>query len=134
MAHLTHIFLHGNLLHLLFNLWSFWILGSILEHRMPQKQFLSLFLGGGVAAALAQLLFVDTPAESLIPMVGASGAIAAFMGAALVLVPRKPISLVVPILFFPLFIPTTIGAFTLVWFSIQLLSGLITEAGSAVGA
>lgn len=77
---LTHQFVHGDWLHLLFNLWFFYIVGVTMEKFWGMGRFFLIYLGCGVMAALGFLLLSGAAAKG-IPMVGASGAIAGMMGA-----------------------------------------------------
>jgi len=81
---LTSMFLHGDLLHLLFNMWSLWIFGNNVEEAFGHFRYLLLYLAGGVVATFA---FVFVNPQSTVPLVGASGAIAAALGAYAVLFP-----------------------------------------------
>ena len=74
---LSSMFLHGGWTHLLGNVWTLWIFGDNVEDRLGRLRFLVFYLCGGVAAAL---LHVFTNANSAVPTIGASGAIAAVMG------------------------------------------------------
>jgi len=87
---LTHLFLHAGYLHLAFNMLFLWIAGGGLEERWGPWFFLISYFAGGIVAAGAQLLYQDT---SGIGMVGASGAIAAMMGAFLVRHFRMPLKI-----------------------------------------
>lgn len=87
-AALTSMFLHGNLGHLLFNMWSLWIFGNNVEEAFGHIRYALLYLLGGVAATLA---FVFVNPDSTVPLVGASGAIAAALGAYAVLFPGHQI-------------------------------------------
>ena len=82
------MFLHGGLLHVGGNMLYLWIFGDNVEDRMGHVRFLVFYLLCGVAAALAQTLMQP---DSLLPMVGASGAIAGVMGAYFVLYPQSQI-------------------------------------------
>lgn len=84
----THQFLHGGWLHLIFNMWFLWLAACNLEDRWGRPIFLAFYLLSGVAAALLDR--VMTPG-SLIPGIGASGAIAGAMGAFLVILARTKI-------------------------------------------
>ncbi len=84
MSMLTSMFLHGGLAHLLFNMWSLWIFGNNVEEAFGHLRYLLLYLVGGVVATLA---FVFFNPFSTVPLVGASGAIAAALGAYAVLFP-----------------------------------------------
>lgn len=82
---LTSMFLHGGLGHLLFNMWSLWIFGNNVEEAFGHFGYALLYVAGGVVATFA---FVLTNVDSVVPLVGASGAIAAALGAYAVLFPR----------------------------------------------
>lgn len=123
---ITAMFLHASWSHILGNMIFFWAFGPAIEDAMGRGRFLAFYLIGGVIAMLAQV--AAAPASS-IPCLGASGAIAAVMGAFLVTYPRDRIRTA---LFFLLFIRITyIPAILLigVWFLIQLFS-----AGGVAGA
>lgn len=114
-------FLHGGLLHLAGNMLFLWIFGDNLEDEMGHAPFLGFYLAGGVVAGLAQML--ADPA-STIPMVGASGAIAAVMGGYLLMFPRAKVDvLIIFVVFFRIFaIPAWIVLG--VWFALQMFSGV----------
>jgi membrane associated rhomboid family serine protease len=117
---LTAVFLHGGLLHLLVNMWYLWIFGDNVEDRMGHGKFLLFYLAGGVVANLAHIAL--NPA-SPIPSIGASGAVAAVLGAYLVLFPGARIITIVPFIFvFAIQLPA--GLVLGVWFILQLWSGL----------
>jgi membrane associated rhomboid family serine protease len=80
----TSMFLHGGLAHLLFNMWSLWIFGNNVEEAFGHFRYALLYLIGGIVATLA---FVLANPDSTVPLVGASGAIAAALGAYAVLFP-----------------------------------------------
>ncbi len=84
----TSMFLHGSLLHLGGNMWIFWIFGNNVEDRLGHLRFAVFYLIGGLAATLAHFAVQPT---STIPIVGASGAIAAIMGAYAVWYPNAPV-------------------------------------------
>ena len=81
---LTSLFLHSGLGHLLFNMWSLWIFGNNVEEAFGHFGYLMLYLVGGIVATFA---FALANADSTVPLVGASGAIAAALGAYAVLFP-----------------------------------------------
>ena len=78
----TSEFLHSGWMHILWNMVYLWIFGDNVEDRLGHVRYLVFYLGAGAAAAMLQILF--NPASS-VPMLGASGAIAAVMGAYFVL-------------------------------------------------
>jgi membrane associated rhomboid family serine protease len=92
----SSMFMHANLAHLGGNMWFLWIFGDNVEDAIGHTRYLLFYAIGGVAAAAAQVLMnVASP----IPMVGASGAIAAVTGAYLILFPRAPILILNPVPF-----------------------------------
>lgn len=91
---LSSMFLHGGWAHLGGNLLFLWIFGDNVEDSMGSRRYLAFYLLGGVAAAGAQLA-VDP--HSSAPMVGASGAISAVLGAYMVQFPRAPVSVLNPV-------------------------------------
>ena len=117
---LTHQFLHGGWLHIVANMWTLWIFGDNVEDRMGPLRFIIFYLVCGVLAALTQVLV--TP-DATIPSVGASGAIAAVLGAYLLFFPTARLIVLIPILFFPFFFELPAVIFLVFWFFIQLFSG-----------
>jgi membrane associated rhomboid family serine protease len=118
---LTHMFLHAGFLHLAGNMLFLWIFGDNLEEQMGHLGFLLFYLASGLAAAAAQI--AGDPA-SVIPMVGASGAIAGVMGGYLLMFPRARIDiLLIFIIFFRVF---SVPAFLMLglWFAFQFVAGL----------
>jgi membrane associated rhomboid family serine protease len=116
---LTSMFMHGGWMHIIGNMIYLWAFGREIEDAMGSVRFLVFYLVGGVVAMLAQIL--GDP-FSRVPSLGASGAIAAVMGAFLVTYPRDRIR---AIIFFFIFIRVTfIPAAILIgfWFLIQLFN------------
>jgi len=115
----TSMFLHGSWSHIIGNMLFFWAFGPGVEDAMGHVRYAFFYLVGGVVAFVAQVLV--TP-SSTVPMVGASGAIAAVMGAFLVMYPRDRIKSVVLLGWWVniAFIPAAvlIG----VWFLLQLIT------------
>lgn len=79
------MFLHGGLLHLVFNMWFLWIFGNNVEEAYGTIGYVLFYLASGIAATAG---FVFTNPDTTVPLVGASGAIAGVMGAYVVLFPR----------------------------------------------
>ncbi|MCA9185244.1 MAG: rhomboid family intramembrane serine protease, partial [Planctomycetales bacterium] len=96
----TSLFLHGSWMHIISNMWTLWIFGDNVEDRMGPARYLIFYLACGV---LANLLHLVTNSQSLLPTVGASGAIAGIMGAYIWMFPHSRVVVLVPILFFPFF-------------------------------
>jgi membrane associated rhomboid family serine protease len=113
----TAMFLHGSWSHILGNMVFLWAFGPEVEDAMNPLRYLGFYLAGGVIAMLAQV--IASPA-STVPNLGASGAIAAIMGAFLVTYPRdKMRSLLVIFIFVRItFIPAAL--LIVVWFLMQL--------------
>ena len=127
---MTSQFLHGDVLHLVFNMLFLWVFGNNIEDRMGRLRFLPFFLICGIAAALAQAL---ADPDSAIPLIGASGAISGVLGAYLVLYPRVGIwTVVVPFVFLPFRLPAWI--WLAVYFGLQFvyLGGSATSGGGGV--
>ena len=118
---LTSMFVHGGLLHLAGNMLFLWIFGDNLEDRMGHLPYLGFYLASGVAAALAQI--VGAPG-SMVPMVGASGAIAGVMGGYLLLFPRARVDVLLIIVFFVRIITIPAALVLALWFAIQIIAGL----------
>jgi membrane associated rhomboid family serine protease len=120
---ITMMFLHGGWLHLIMNMWMLWLFGPAVEDRLGHSRFLLFFLGCGIAAALAQMA---SDPYSVIPALGASGAIAGVLGCAMALFPLSRVIVVVPILFLPLFFEVHAVVFIGLWFVLQVLQGAIS--------
>ena len=127
---LTSMFLHGSWMHLLGNMWFLWLFGNNVEDAMTRPRFVVFYLSCGLAAALLQT-FV-TP-DSIVPMVGASGAISGVMGAYLVLYPRVRVFTLVPFGFFITTVALPAWAMLLYWAFLQLASGLFAGVTGAQG-
>lgn len=123
---LTNMFLHGGWAHLLGNMWTLWIFGDNVEDRMGPGRFLAFYVLCGLAASVTHWL---VNADSTVPAVGASGAIAGVMGAYFLLFPRSRIILMVPVFFFPFFFELPAIAYLGFWFLMQLMSGAFALAG-----
>jgi membrane associated rhomboid family serine protease len=113
------MFLHGGLLHLGGNMLFLWIFGNNVEDRLRPLGYLVFYLVGGVAASLAHVL-VDP--GSVVPVIGASGAIAAVMGAYLVWWPHARILSVVPLFFLIQFIQLPAVVVLGLWFVLQFFT------------
>jgi membrane associated rhomboid family serine protease len=119
----TSMFLHAGWLHVIFNMWFLWIFGRNLEDALGHFPYLVFYLTCGVAAALAQ---TASDPGSMIPTVGASGAIAGVMGGYFVLYPRARVLMLVPFFFvFFLWLPAWVVLGY--WFVLQFLSGVGTS-------
>ncbi len=127
---ITSMFMHGSWLHLIGNMWFLWIFGDNVENAIGRVKFLVFYLVCGLAAAAAQIA-IDT--QSIVPMVGASGAIGGIMGAYIVLHPRARVKSLLFLLFFITVIEVPAMIILGIWFLSQLLSGLPQLGGMSDG-
>ncbi len=121
----TSMFLHGGWMHLIGNMWFLWIFGDNVEDRVGHGRYLLLYLAGGLAGALTHWSF---NAASQVPTVGASGAIAAVMGAYLITFPGARIRTLVVIILFITTVDLPAYLILLYWLLLQLLSGVASVA------
>lgn len=126
----TSMFLHGGWMHLIGNMLYLWIFGNNVEDAMGHGRFLIFYLACGTAAALGQAL--PNP-ESVIPMVGASGAISGVLGAYLLLHPRARVLVAIPLVF--IFFTTRLRAMYVLafWFVLQIINSLLAAAAGGSG-
>ena len=117
LSFLTSLFLHGGWLHIVINMWFIWIFADNIEDRMGHGRFLIFYLLCGLIATVIQWYFDP---ELVIPVVGASGAIAGVLGAYFFLYPYARIVIWVPIFFLPIFFEVPAIAFLGFWVIIQL--------------
>lgn len=117
----THMFLHGGWLHLIGNMVFLWVFGDNIEAVLGKVMYLAFYIAGGLAAAALQIL-VD-PA-STIPSVGASGAIAAILGAYVVMFPRSRVKVMVMSRAGMGMTRVTALIFLGIWFVTQLFNGV----------
>jgi membrane associated rhomboid family serine protease len=127
---LTSMFLHGGWLHLGFNMLTLWIFGNNVEDALGRLRYLAFYVVAGIVAALAQTLASAAMGDVLVPMVGASGAIAGVLAAYLVLFPSSRVLTAVVIVIFVRLLYLPARFFILGWFALQVLSALF---GSAPG-
>jgi membrane associated rhomboid family serine protease len=127
----TSMFLHGSWSHILGNMLYLWIFGDNVEDRCGHARFLVFYLLCGFAAGAGQILMNP---DSMIPTIGASGAIAGIMGAYFVLYPHSRVLTFIP---FPLFNIVEVPAIFLLgfWFLMQLFNAgtVAATAGTSGG-
>ena len=123
---ITSMFLHGGLAHLGSNMLFLWIFGDNVEHRFGHLPFLAFYLISGLAGSIAHIALDP---QSMVPMLGASGAISGVLGAYLILFPYNRVNVIV--LFYIVSIPAmvVIG----LWAASQLVQGYGSLGGSGVG-
>ncbi|NPV76661.1 MAG: rhomboid family intramembrane serine protease [Anaerolineae bacterium] len=130
---LTHMFLHGGWLHFLSNMWTLFIFGDNVEDRMGSGGYLLFYLLGGFVAGGLQTFF--SPGSN-IPSIGASGAIAAVLGAYFLFFPRARVITFIPLFFLPWFVEISAFVYLGFWFVSQLFSGVLslsTASGAQMG-
>lgn len=126
----TAMFLHapppGGWLHILGNMLYLWVFGDNVEDSVGHFRYLVFYLLAGIGANVAHV--VANP-ESPLPVIGASGAVAGVLGAYFVRFPRSRVLALVPLGFFLTLTEVPAIVFLLLWFVIQLASGLLGSAG-----
>ena len=115
---LTSMFMHGGWLHLLGNMLFLWIFGDNVEHRVGHIPYVLFYLGAGVIASFAQIAIQP---DSVIPTLGASGAISGVLGAYLIMFPRNRVTVVI-LRFIPVQVPAIIAIG--LWAVFQFINGL----------
>jgi membrane associated rhomboid family serine protease len=130
---MTNIFIHGNLLHFIGNMWFLFIFGDNVEDRMGKLNYLLFYLMAGLLASITHYFL---HVQSTIPAIGASGAISGVMAAYMFLFPQSKVITLIPVFYIlPLFIPVRAYIFIGIWFLIQLINGtrLLLFHGTASG-
>ncbi len=118
----SSIFLHGGFVHLAGNLVYLWVFGGAVEERLGHGSFAVICVAGGAAGSL--LHAVIFPA-STIPSIGASGCIAAILGAFLALYPRQPIVTLIPLIVSWILVEIPGLVLLPIWFALQFGNGLL---------
>lgn len=126
----TSMFLHAGWMHLLGNMLYLWVFGDNIEDRIGHGRYLTFYLVGGIAAAGAQIALSP---DSQVPMVGASGAIAAVLGAYLIEFPRARIRSLLFLGYFIRFVNVPAIVVLGMWFVLQSLSGLFSLSVTSTG-
>jgi len=126
----TSMFVHAGWLHLGGNMLYLWIFGNNVEDRLGPPRFIAFYLACGVVAILAQWSFAR---DSIVPVVGASGAIAGLLGAYLVLFPRAEVLTVIPLIFF--FEVASVPAWIVIglFFVLQVAQAVVTMGHAGAG-
>jgi membrane associated rhomboid family serine protease len=119
---LSSMFMHGDFMHLFGNMLFLWIFGDNIENMLGHLRFAAFYIVCGIAAALAQIV-MDT--DSIIPMLGASGAISGVMGGYILLFPKNRVRALI----FSIF--TTVPAYVALglWIGMQIIQGYFAPPG-----
>lgn len=120
MSLITCMFMHGSWLHLIGNMWFLFLFGNNVEDRLGPVPYLILYLGGGLIASGSHWLFEPS---SLIPVIGASGAVAVILGAYTIAWPWAKVQTLVFLLFFFTIVEVPALVVNGVWFIGQLVAG-----------
>jgi membrane associated rhomboid family serine protease len=120
---LSSMFMHGGFSHIFGNMLFLWVFGDNIENRLGHIRYAIFYLLCGVAAALGQILMQT---DSIIPMLGASGAISGVLGGYLLLFPKRSVKAII----FNFF--TTVPAYVAlgIWIVYQIVLGYLTPAGT----
>jgi len=120
---LSSMFMHGGFSHIFGNMLFLWVFGDNIENRLGHLRYLLFYLLCGFAAALGQI-FMQT--DSVVPMLGASGAISGVLGGYLLLFPKRSVRAII------LNFYTTVPAYVALglWIVYQIVSGYLTPAGT----
>lgn len=126
----SSMFLHGGWMHLIGNMWFLWIFGNNIEDVLGHGRFMVFYILAGLGAALAQIL---ADPGSVIPMVGASGAISGILGAYILLFPHARILTFVFLGFFITTMHIRAVWFLGIWFAMQALNAAATSGDGGGG-
>jgi membrane associated rhomboid family serine protease len=126
----SSMFMHGGWFHIIGNMWFLWVFGDNVEDVMGPVRFTVFYLLCGFAAAFAQIV---TDPDSIIPMVGASGAIGGVMGAYALLYPRAHVHTFIFLGFYMTTLAVPAVFMLGYWILLQVLGGLPAIAGNAPG-
>jgi membrane associated rhomboid family serine protease len=126
---LTCVFLHGGWMHFLGNMWFLYIFGDNVEDRFGHVGYVIFYLCGGAIASLVH--FITAPG-STVPTIGASGAIAAVMGAYFVWYPHALVKAIVPLVVVATIMEIPAVVFLGLWFVMQLFQGVAMDAAQGV--
>jgi membrane associated rhomboid family serine protease len=123
---LTAMFMHGSWAHIIGNMLYLWIFGDQIEDLLGRARFVGFYLVCGLAAGIAQVLVGP---DSVVPALGASGAIAGVLGAYLVRYPRNRVRVLVMRTITTMPAAAVLG----IWIALQLFAQVSTPAGEATG-
>jgi membrane associated rhomboid family serine protease len=120
---LSSMFMHGSVMHIFGNMLFLWIFGDNLENLLGHVRYAAFYIVCGFAAAIAQIIM---DSDSVIPMLGASGAISGVLGGYILLFPQRQVRAII------FNFLTTVPAFVAIgiWIGYQLLLGYLTPAGT----
>lgn len=120
---IASLFMHGGWLHLISNMWFLFIFGDNVEDRLGHLHYFFFYLAGGIISMLAQYVFIP---EGTIPLIGASGAISAVVGAYFIFFRSSKVKTLIPIFIFLTAVDLPVWFFVGYWFALQVFSGVGT--------
>jgi len=124
----TGTFLHAGFVHIFFNMLFLWVFGNNVEDQFGHFGFLGFYL---LAALIATLSQVAVSPHSTMPIVGASGAISAVLGAYMILYPRARVRTLFIIIIIPVVFELPAALVLSLWFAGQILSSLYGDPNGA---
>jgi len=122
----TSMFMHGGFMHIIGNMLYLWIFGNNIEDAMGHIKFILFYLISGLLASMAHLL---SDMSSIIPTVGASGAISGVLGAYLLLYPRARVHTFIMLFYFIRFMYIPAGIVLGFWFLLQIVNSALSAGG-----
>lgn len=120
-TYLTYMFFHGNLLHLLPNMWILYVVGKVVERQLGSIKYALLYLSGGVFSGV---VVTSLKISSCGIYIGASAAISAVIGAFVVFNYRAKLFVLFPVLILPIFLEVPSVVFVIFWCVIQMVFGI----------
>lgn len=126
---LSSLFMHGSFMHLLGNMLFLWIFGKHLEDALGMLRFLAFYIIAGISASLIHIIFNQSVPGSIVPTLGASGAISGVLAGYVMLFPHKRIAVIVA--FFAVELPAWV--FIGIWFGFQIINGVGTFGDATAG-
>lgn len=127
---LTSMFMHGGILHIAFNMLFLWVFGNNIEDALGRVRFVLFYLLAGIVAIYAQSLVAP---DSVVPQIGASGAVAGVLGGYALLHPRARVLTLIFIIFFVTVVEIPAMIMLGIWFALQFIPAVADVATPAVG-
>jgi len=127
---LMSMFMNGGILHIAFNMLFLWVFGNNIEDSMGRPRFILFYLLAGLVAIYAQSLFSP---DSVVPQIGASGAVAGVLGGYALLHPRAQVLTLVFIIFFVTIVEIPAMIMLGIWFVLQFVPAVADVATPDVG-
>ena len=125
---ITAMFLHGGWLHMLGNMLFLWVFGDNVEDRFGHLRYLLFYLLVGIIGSITHIL---SNTASVVPIIGASGAVAGVLGAYFVTFPKARVLTLIPIIFFFTIVEIPAVIFLALWFILQIFNGTASLGGAA---